>query len=83
MIFNRLVVLRAERGVSRAEVAEAVGVNAQTIGFIERGDYYPSIELAFKLAAYFELPLEAVFSDGPFKKLSEEVYGKKDVTHEQ
>lgn len=83
MIFNRLIVLRAEHSVSRAALAEATGVNAQTIGFIERGDYYPSLELAFKLATYFELPLEAVFSDGPFRKLSHEVYGKKEQSHEK
>ena len=52
-IYNRLSVLRAERGLSRQELADAVGVNYQTIGYLERGDYNPSLELAFKLSDYF------------------------------
>ena len=50
MIHNRLNVLRAERGISRKDLADAVGVNFQTIGYIERGDYSPSLELALKIA---------------------------------
>ncbi len=69
--FNRIAVLRAERGLSRKQLAQAVGVNHQTIGYLERGDYNPSLELALKLAEYFELPVEAMFSLEPFKSLSE------------
>ena len=50
-LHNRIAVFRAERGVSRRELAEAVGVNNQTIGYLERGDYKPSLELAMKIAA--------------------------------
>ena len=60
-LFNRIAVLRAERGISRQELADAVGVNYQTIGFLERGDYGPSLKLAFQIAAFFGLPVEAVF----------------------
>ena len=74
-LFNRIAVLRAERGVSRQELADAVGVNYQTIGFLERGNYGPSLKLAFQIAGYFALPVEAVFSTRPFKPLSEQVYG--------
>jgi putative transcriptional regulator len=49
-------------------------VNPQTIGFLERGDYTPSLELAFKIAEHFGLPVEAVFSPRPFRPLSEQVY---------
>ena len=70
-IFNRIGVLRAERGLSRKELADAVGVNFQTIGYLERGDYNPSLELAFKLADYFGLPIEIIFSTRPQKPLSE------------
>ena len=70
-IFNRIGVLRAERGLSRKELAEAVGVNFQTIGYLERGDYNPSLELAFKLSDYFGLPIEIIFSTRPLKPLSE------------
>src|ERR1700688_1452717 len=74
-IYNRIAVLRAERGVSRQDLADAVGVNYQTIGFLERGDYGPSLKLAFSIAEFFKLPIEAIFSTQPFRPLSEQVYG--------
>ena len=74
-LYNRIGVLRAERGVSRQQLAEALGVNYQTIGFLERGDYSPSLKLAFGLSEFFGLPVEAIFSTRPFKPLSEQVYG--------
>ncbi|HUY95116.1 MAG TPA: helix-turn-helix transcriptional regulator [Terracidiphilus sp.] len=73
-LFNRIAVLRAERGVSRQDLADAVGVNYQTIGFLERGDYGPSLKLAFQIAEYFALPVEAIFSTQPLKPLSQQVY---------
>lgn len=73
-LYNRIAVLRAERGVSRQELAEAIDVNYQTIGFLERGNYSPSLKLALALAEYFSLPVEAIFSTKPFKLLSEQVY---------
>lgn len=76
-IFNRLPVLRAERGLSRQDLADAVEVNYQTIGYLERGDYAPSLELAFRLSEFFGLPIEAIFSRTPFAPLSETVYGGK------
>jgi len=74
LIYNRIAVLRAERSLSRAQLAETVGVNPQTIGFLERGNYTPSLELAFKISRFFRLPMEAVFSPDPFRPLSEQVY---------
>lgn len=74
-LYNRIAVLRAERGISRQDLADAVGVNYQTIGFLERGDYGPSLKLAFAVASFFGLPIEAVFSTEPFRPLSEQVYG--------
>jgi len=76
-IHNRIAVLRAERNLSRSQLADAVGINAQTVGFLERGDYGPSLELAFRLSLYFKLPLEAIFSVKPFKPLSSELYPSK------
>jgi DNA-binding XRE family transcriptional regulator len=76
-LFNRLAAERAERGVSRQELATAVDVNFQTIGYIERGDYNPSLELALRIADYFGLPVEALFSLREFRPLSETVYGTK------
>lgn len=69
MIHNRIALLRTEKGISRQDLADLVGVNYQTIGFIERGDYSPSLELAFKIADAFNVPLEILFSDKPFKSL--------------
>jgi DNA-binding XRE family transcriptional regulator len=65
-IHNRLQVLRAERGLSRQQLSDAVGVNYQTIGYLERGDYSPSLDLAFRLAEFFDLPIEAIFARTPF-----------------
>jgi DNA-binding XRE family transcriptional regulator len=73
-VYNRIAVLRAERGVSRQALADAVGVNYQTIGFLERGDYGPSLKLAFQIAGYFKLPLEAIFSTEPFTPMSAQLY---------
>jgi putative transcriptional regulator len=77
-ILNRIGVLRAERGLSRQQLAEAVGINYQTVGYLERGDYNPSLELAFRIAEYFGLPLEAVFSRQPFAPMSSQLYGKEE-----
>jgi len=77
MLYNRISVLRAERRLTRADLAREVGVNTQTIGFLERGDYTPSLELGFKISRFFKLPVEAVFSPDPFRPLSEQVYEMK------
>ena len=77
-IQNRITVLRAERGLSRQQLADALGINYQTIGYLERGDYNPSLELAFRIAEYFGLPLEAVFSRQPFAPMSSQLYGKEE-----
>ena len=74
-LHNRIAVLRAERSLSRQELADALGVNYQTIGYMERGDYNPSLELAFRSSELFGLPIEAIFSRQPFRPLSEQLYG--------
>ncbi len=70
MVYNRISVFRAERGLSRKDLAEQVGVNPQTIGYLERGDYAPSVELALKLSALFGVPVEHMFSLKPFAPLA-------------
>jgi putative transcriptional regulator len=72
-LYNRLAVLRAERGLSRQNLADALGVNYQTVGYLERGDYNPSLELALRICEYFRLPVEMVFSRKPFRPLTEEL----------
>jgi putative transcriptional regulator len=59
---NRLKVLRAERDWTQADLADQLQVTRQTINAIEKGKYDPSLPLAFKLAALFGMPIEALFS---------------------
>ena len=70
LIHNRIALFRAERGMSRRELAEAVGVNPQTIGYLERGDYSPSLELGMKIAQIFDVTVELVFSFERFEPVS-------------
>jgi putative transcriptional regulator len=58
---SRLKVLRAEHGWSQQELAERAGVSRQTINAVETERYEPSLSLAFKLAAIFEMTIEAMF----------------------
>jgi DNA-binding XRE family transcriptional regulator len=75
-IHNRISVLRAERRMTRAELAALINVNPQTVGALERGDHYPSLDLAFRICDVFGLPVEAVFSRVAFTPLSAELYGR-------
>jgi putative transcriptional regulator len=75
-LFNRLAVLRTERGLSRQALAEALQVNYQTVGYLERGEYNPSLDLAFRISELFGVPVEAVFSRTPFTPLSTLLYGR-------
>lgn len=61
---NRLRILRAEREWSQAELAKRTDVSRQTINAIETGKYDPSLPLAFKFAAVFGQPIEAIFDPG-------------------
>lgn len=74
-VHNRIAMIRAERGISRRELSEAVGVHYQTIGYLERGEYSPSLHLALKIADYFEVPVEVIFSTRPFARLGSEQAG--------
>jgi DNA-binding XRE family transcriptional regulator len=70
-IYNRIAMLRVERGVSRRQLAEALGVHYQTIGYLERGEYSPSLYLALRIAEYFGVAVEVVFSTSPFPRLGD------------
>lgn len=58
---NCLRDLRKARGLNQAELAEALQVSRQTIIAIEADKYDPSLPLAYRLAAYFEVPVEQLF----------------------
>lgn len=61
-ITNQIKMLRFMNGeMTQKELAERVGVTRQTIMAIEVAKYSPSLEVAFKIAAVFNLPLESVF----------------------
>ncbi len=70
-MFSRIETLRAERGLSRQELADAVGVHYQTVGYLERGEYSPSLSLALRLSAVLEAPVDALFSLTPFPETQE------------
>ena len=59
---NRLKVLRAERDWSQSDLAARLEVSRQSVNAIETGKYDPSLPLAFRIAALFELPIEAIFT---------------------
>ena len=68
-VHNRISMLRAERGISRRELADALGIHYQTVGYLERGEYSPSLFLALRIAEYFEVPVEVIFSITPFPRV--------------
>lgn len=57
---------RMARGLSQGELAELMDVSRQTINAVEADKYDPSLPLAYKLAAFFDMPVEELFSN-PFK----------------
>lgn len=76
-LYNRIALLRNERGISRKALAEAIGVNFQTVGYLERSEYNPSLDLAFRISEYFGLPVDFIFSTKPLRPLSEVLMNKK------
>ena len=59
--------------MSRKELAEKIGVNFQTVGYLEREEYNPSLDLAFRISEVFGLPVDFIFSTQPLKPLSQEI----------
>jgi putative transcriptional regulator len=53
---------------------DALTVNYQRIGYLERGEYNPSLEIALRIAEHFGLPVEAIFSRAPFVPMSQQLY---------
>lgn len=58
---NRIELVRTRVGMSRRELADRVGVHYQTIGYLERGEYNPSLVLAFRISQLLGEPLDALF----------------------
>jgi DNA-binding XRE family transcriptional regulator len=60
-VANQVEAIRTESGISRQELAEQVGVHYQTIGYIERGEYSPSLVLALRIAQTLGVQVEELF----------------------
>lgn len=69
-MYSRLEELRLVRSLSRQELADCVGVHYQTMGYLERGEYSPSLALALRLAAALGSSVEDLFSLTPFVQVS-------------
>lgn len=70
-VHNRLEEVREARGLTRTELAEAADVHYQTIGYIERGEYSPSLSLALTLARVLKTDVEDIFGLTQFHKKKE------------
>lgn len=63
-ISNRVHVLRAERRMTQQQLADAIDVTRATVNALEKGNYNPSLELAFKLALFFHTDIHSIFTTG-------------------
>lgn len=76
-LYNRISVLRREMGISRKALANKIGVNFQTVGYLEREEYNPSLDLAFRISEFFRLPVDFIFSTEPLKPMSQQILEHK------
>ena len=69
-VFNQIEQVRSSLGLSRQELADLVGVHYQTIGYLERGEYSPSLVLALRISNALNKEVSELFS------LTEPIEGK-------
>jgi DNA-binding XRE family transcriptional regulator len=67
-VYNLIEVARVALGLTRQELADKVGVHYQTIGYLEREEYSPSLVLALRIANALNQDVTEIFSLTPFKK---------------
>ena len=67
-VYNRIEGARAALGLSRQDLADKVGVHYQTIGYLEREEYSPSLVLALRIAKSLDNEVSELFSLTQFKK---------------
>jgi putative transcriptional regulator len=67
-VYNRIEEVRTDLGLTRQELADRVGVHYQTIGYLEREEYSPSLVLALRISEALKTPLSELFSLAQFKK---------------
>lgn len=61
IIISKIHVFRAEKRITQQQLAESIGVTRGTIIAIEKGNYNPSLELAFRLSKYFNTDINSLF----------------------
>jgi putative transcriptional regulator len=67
---NSILEERERAGLSRQQFADAIGVHYQTVGYLERGEYSPSLVLALRIARVLNRPVESLFSLQPNRHIS-------------
>jgi len=67
-VFNRIEQARVAVGLSRQELADLAGVHYQTIGYLEREEYSPSLVLALRISKVLEQEISELFSLTPIRK---------------
>ncbi len=65
-LYNRIAQLRAVKGISQQQLADAIGVSRKTISTVETSRFTPSVLIALQLAEYFAVPVEEIFAFVPF-----------------
>ncbi len=68
---NKIKVFRAMHDLTQEDLAKAIGVTRQTILAIEKGKYVPSLDLAFKIARYFNVTIEETFTYGEEARMTD------------
>lgn len=82
-VFNRLEAARDAQGYTRQQLADAVGVHYQTVGYLERGEYSPSLALALRIARLLDTPVERLFALEPLAEEPAAAAPRTDPTAEQ
>ena len=59
---NHIKQLRAERNLTQDDLAKVAGVSRKTIVYLEKGEYVPSLQLAWRIAKLFDQPIESIFT---------------------
>ncbi len=79
IVFSRIAEQRERAGLTRQELADRVGVHYQTAGYLERGEYSPSLVLALRIANVLAMPVEALFSLTPFEPQTKSDHNRQGV----
>ncbi|MBY9005399.1 MAG: helix-turn-helix transcriptional regulator [Candidatus Lokiarchaeota archaeon] len=79
MLKSNIKEFREEKGLTQIELADLIGVSRQTIYYLEKGDYNPSLTLSFKIAEVLKKPLNKIFFLEPIIKSKLESLSLKEV----